>query len=82
MFQAISFQILTYILSAVKTGIQSYYDTSYSSGGVTQMWILKNSKDILEYIESRSLSFYNSIKTFDFSTALYNYYPTQRWKTD
>jgi hypothetical protein len=31
------------------------------------MWILKNSKDLLEYIESRSLSSYNSIKTFDFS---------------
>jgi hypothetical protein len=30
------------------------------------MWILKNSKDLLEYIQSRSLC--NSIKTFDFST--------------
>jgi hypothetical protein len=32
------------------------------------MWILKNSKDLLEYIQSRSLSPCNSIKTFDFST--------------
>ena len=32
------------------------------------MWILKNSKDLLEYIQSRSLSSYNSTKTFDFST--------------
>ena len=32
------------------------------------MLILKNSKDMLEYIQSRSLSFCNSIKTFDFST--------------
>ena len=32
------------------------------------MWILKNSKDLLEYIQSRSLSSCNSIKTFDFST--------------
>jgi hypothetical protein len=32
------------------------------------MWILKNSKDMLEYIQSRSLSSYNSIKTFNFST--------------
>jgi hypothetical protein len=29
------------------------------------MWILKNSKDLLEYIQSRSLSSCNSIKTFD-----------------
>jgi hypothetical protein len=35
---------------------------------VNQMWILKNSKDLLEYIQSRSLSSCNSITTFDFST--------------
>ena len=35
---------------------------------VNQMWILKTSKDLLEYIQSRSLSSCNSIKTFDFST--------------
>ena len=36
------------------------------------MWILKNSKDLLEYIQSRSLSSCNSIKTFDFSTLYTN----------
>jgi hypothetical protein len=36
----------------VKTRLQSYYDTSYSRGGVNQMWILKNSKDLLEYKQS------------------------------
>jgi len=41
---------LTSIVSAVKTGPQSYCDTSYSRGGVNQMWILKNSKDMLEYM--------------------------------
>ena len=56
------------MLSAVKTGLQSYCDTSYSRGGVNQIWIMKNSKDLLEYIQSRSLSSCNSIKTFDFST--------------
>ena len=34
----------------------------------TKKQYLKNSKDMLEYIESRSLSSCNSIKTFDFST--------------
>ena len=32
------------------------------------MWILKTSKDLLEYIQSMPLSSCNSIKTFDFST--------------
>jgi hypothetical protein len=41
-------KLLTCILSAVKTGLQSYCDTSYSRGGVNQMWILKNFKDLLE----------------------------------
>jgi hypothetical protein len=53
------FKVLTCILSAVNTGLQSYCDTSYSRGGVNQMWILKNSKYFLVY---------NSIKIFDFST--------------
>jgi hypothetical protein len=57
-------KLLTCILSAVKTGLQSYCDTSYSRDGVNQMSILKNSEDLLEYIQS----FCNSIKTFDFST--------------
>ena len=61
-------KLLTCILSAVKTELQSYCDTSYSRDGVNQMWNLKNSKDLLKYIQSRSLSSCNSIKTFDFST--------------
>jgi len=40
-------KLLTCILSALKTGLQSYCDTSYSRGGVNQMWILKNSKNNL-----------------------------------
>ena len=43
------------------------------------MWILKNLKDLLEYIQSRSLSSCNSIKTFDFST-LYTTIPHSKLK--
>ena len=32
------------------------------------MWILKNSKDLLDNLKSRSFSQVSSIKTFDFST--------------
>ena len=72
-------KLLTCILSAVKTGLQSYCDTSYSSGGVNQMWILQTFKDMLEFIQSRSLSSCNTIKTFDFST-LYATFPHSNLK--
>ena len=65
-------KLLIYILSAVKTGLQSYCGTSYSMGGVNQMWILK-------YIPTRTLSSCNSIKTFDFS-ALYTTIPHDKLK--
>jgi hypothetical protein len=61
-------KLLTYILSAVKMKLQSYCDTSYSRYGENQMWILKNSIDLLEYILSRFPSSCNSTKTFDFFT--------------
>jgi hypothetical protein len=71
---------LTSTLSAVKSGLQNYYDTSYLRGSVRQLWILKNSKYLLEYIQPMSLSSCNSIKTFDFSTiyGLYNYFPFKK----
>ena len=40
----------------------------FTKCGVNQMWILKTSKDLLEYIQSKPLSSCNSIKTFDFFT--------------
>ena len=40
----------------------------FTKCGVNQMWILKTSKDLLEYLQSRYLSSCNSIKTFDFFT--------------
>jgi hypothetical protein len=58
-------KLLTYILSAVKAKLQSYCDTSYSRYGANQMWILKNSNDLLEYIIYRFLFSCNSSKTFD-----------------
>ena len=70
---------LLFSISAVKTGLESYCETSYSRGGVNQMWILKNSKDLLEYMQSTSLSSCNSIKTFDFST-LYTTIPHSKLK--
>jgi hypothetical protein len=67
------------MLSVIKAGLQSYCDTNYSRGGVNQMWILKNSKDLLECIQSRPLSSCIIIKTFDFST-LYTTIPHSKLK--
>ena len=61
-------KLLTCFLFAVKTDLQSYCAISYSRGGVNQMWILKNSNYLLEYIQYRSLSSCNIIKTVHFST--------------
>jgi hypothetical protein len=42
------------------------------------MWILKNSKDLLDNLKSRSFSQVFSIKTFDFST-LYTTLPHDKF---
>ena len=72
--------ILTKILSAVKEGQQKYCDTVYSRSSINHMWILKNSKDLLHNLESRSLSKIHSLKTFDFST-LYTTLPHSKLKS-
>ena len=73
-------QILTRILTAVKEGLQKSCDTVYARSGVNQMWILKNSKELLENLKAQSLLSVNSIKSFDFST-LYTTIPHDKFKS-
>ena len=73
-------QILTRILTAVKEGLQKYCDTAYAISGVSQMWILENSKEILENLKAQSLHSVHSIKSFDFST-LYTTIPHDKLKS-
>ena len=47
-------------ISAVKTRLQSYCWTCYIRDCANQMWILTNSKDLLEYITSRFIFSYNT----------------------
>ena len=47
---------------------------------ISYMWILKNSKDLLDNLKSRYFSQVSSIKTFDFS-ALYTTLPHDKLKT-
>ena len=72
-------KLLTSLLTAVKTGLQKYCDIVYSHSGINQMWILKNSKDLLDYLDSISCSKIHSINTFDFST-LYTTIPHAKLK--
>ena len=72
-------KLLTSVLTAIKEGLQKYCETSYSTSGVNQMWILKNSKDLLQYLKSRDLATCSSIRTFDFST-LYTTIPHSQLK--
>ena len=66
--------------TTVKEGQQKYCETVYSRSGINHMWILKNSKDLLDNLKSRSFSQVSSIKTFDFST-LYTTLPHDKLKT-
>ena len=50
-------------------GLHKYHKTCFSRSGVNQMWILQNSKDLLESSRSQYICNNNvNIKTFHFST--------------
>ena len=66
-----------HILSKV---FRKYYETSYSRSWVNQMWIVKNSKELLEHLQSPNFNHITSIKSFDFST-LYTTIPHQKLKS-
>ena len=61
-------KLLTTILTTIKDGLQRYSDVVYSRNGVNSMWILKNSKDLVEQLGSQYISGVSSIRTYDFST--------------
>ena len=61
--------LLTKLLTHIKQGLQKYCETAYSRSGVNQMWILKNSKELLEHLQSPNFNRITSIKSFDFSTS-------------
>jgi hypothetical protein len=67
-------------MSAIKEGQQKYCETVYSRSGINHMWNLRNSKDLLDNLKSRSFSQVSSIKFFDLST-LYTTLPHEKLKT-
>jgi hypothetical protein len=61
-FHETTFQI---IISGQNRALELLLHTNYYMDGMNQMWILKNSTDPLEYIQSRSISSCNIIKTIE-----------------
>ena len=72
--------LLTKLLTHIKQGLQKYCETAYSRSGVNQMWILKNSKELLEHLKSPNFNNITSIKYFEFST-LYTTIPHDKLKS-
>ena len=72
--------LITKLLTHIKQGLQKYCETSYSRSGVNQMWIPKNSKELLEHLQSPNFNHITNIKSFDFST-LYTTIPHQKLKS-
>ena len=65
--------ILTKLLTHIKQGLQKYCETAYSRSGVNQMWILKNSKELLDHLKSPNFNLITNIKSFDFFDPLHNH---------
>ena len=71
--------LLTKLLTHIKQGLRNNCETAYSRSGINHMWILKNSKELLEHLKSPTFNHVTSIKSFDFST-LYTTIPQQKLK--
>ena len=72
--------LLTKLLTHIKQGLLKYCETAYSRSGIDQMWILKNSKELLDNLKSPNFNLITYIKSFDFST-LYTIIPHQKLKS-
>ena len=60
--------LLTKLLTHIKHGLQKCCKTAYARSVVNHMWILKNSKEILDHLKSPNFNLIAIIKSFDFST--------------
>ena len=60
--------LLTKILTVVKTGLEKYCSIKTSHTGVNNMWILKNSTNLLSSLSHLGVHRATSIQTFDFTT--------------
>ena len=59
--------LLTKILTVIKTGLEKYCSIKTSHTGVNNMWILKNSTNLLSSLSHIGVQRATSIQTFHFS---------------
>ena len=64
--------LLTKLLTHIKQGLQKYCETAYSRSGINQMWIIKNSNELLDHLKSPNFNLITNIKFFHFSTLYTN----------
>ena len=72
--------LLTKILTVIKTGQEKYFSIKTSHTGVNNIWILKNSTNLLSSLNHFGVHRATSIQTFDFST-LYTSIPQDLLKS-
>ena len=60
--------LLTKIVTVIKTGLEKYCNINTSHTGVNNMWILKNSTNLLSSLAHLGVRKATSIQTYDFST--------------
>ena len=60
--------LLTKVLSPIKDGLVRYCNTKTSRNSVNNMWILKNSTNLLSSVDQLDVHTATSVQTFDFST--------------
>ena len=65
--------LLTKLLTHIKQGHPKYCETAYPRSGVNQMWILKNSKDLLDHLKSPNFNLITNIKLLWFFDPLHNH---------
>ena len=70
---------LTKLLTHIKQCLQKYCETAFSRSGVNQMWIRKNSKELLAHLKSPNFNNITSIKSFQPFIQLFL---TINWKAD
>jgi hypothetical protein len=56
------------MLTAVKERLQMYCATVYARSGINQIWILRNSTELLESLKSPFSPQNYNIKTYNFTT--------------
>ena len=68
MYYKTVFQSVNQKLTVIRTGLEKYCSIKTSNTGVNNMWILKNSTNLLSSLGHLGVCRAISIQTFDFST--------------